>query len=178
MDEQVIYLIKQGEGWVREQRDLHRPDALALKPQASTAFEPFFGAEVIQDVRFKAVPVIENPGFYREMEATGQPIPIDFSDMHGITFGDTVLLSRRHIEADDPPMSLLFHEMVHVVQYGLLGVGEFISRYVTGWAENGFEYMAIPLERDAYELEYRFKLSPQVPFSVREEVSKRLGLTA
>lgn len=178
MDEKVIYLIKQGEKWVREQRDLHRPDALALEPQASAAIEPFFGPEVIRDVRFKAVPVIENPGFYREMQATGQPIPIDFSGMHGITFGDTVLLSRRHVEADEPPMSLLFHELVHVVQYKLLGVGEFISRYVTGWAENGFEYMAIPLERDAYEMEHRFKQSPQGHFSVREEASRRLGLTA
>jgi hypothetical protein len=30
--------------------------------------------------------------------------------------------------------------LVHVVQYDLLGVDEFMDQYVTGWAQNGFDY--------------------------------------
>ena len=176
MDPELSYLIEQGENWIREQRLLHRPDAQPLEPQAVAMLSPFFGPDILRDVRFKSVPVIENPGFYKELEAAGRPIPMDFSDTHGITFEDTVLLSDRYVSADGPPMSLLFHELVHMVQYRLLGVGGFVHRYLTGWAENGFEYMAIPLERDAYDLEERFTANPHTPFLVRAEVSRRLGL--
>lgn len=176
MDEDIRYLIEQGEAWIREQRTLHRPDASPLNDRAATTLAPFFGPDILRDVRFKSVPVVENPGFYKDLEAAGRPIPIDFSDTHGITFEDTVLLSERYVSADGPPMSLLFHELVHMVQYRLLGVGGFVERYVTGWAENGFEYMAIPLERDAYDLEERFTANPHTPFPVRAEISRRLGL--
>lgn len=178
MDGMVAYLIDHGRAWVQGQRDLHRPDALPLTPAAAAALSPFFEAGTISNARFKAVPIIENPGFYAELEAMGQSMPIDFTDMSGITFGDTVLLSDRHVEAQDPPLSLLFHEMVHVVQYELLGVGEFILRYVTGWAENGLQYRAIPLERDAYDLQARFERAPAEGFSARQEVSRLLGLGA
>ena len=177
MDPELSYLIEQGGNWIRQQRRLHRPDALPLEPPAAATLGPFFGTDIVRDVRFKSVPVIENPEFYRELVAVGRPIPMDFSGTRGITFEDTVLLSDRYVAADGPPMRLLFHEMVHMVQYRLLGVGGFVHRYVTGWAENGFQYMAIPLERDAYELEGRFAANPHTPFPVRAEVSRRLGLS-
>lgn len=177
MDPELSYLIERGAQWIREQRALHRPDAQALEAQAMAMLGPFFGPDIMRDVRFKTVPVIRNPEFYREFEEAGRPVPMDFTDTHGITFEDTVLLSERYVAADGAPMSLLFHEMVHMVQYRLLGVGGFVRQYLTGWAENGFEYMAIPMERDAYELEERFAQNPHTPFPVRMEVSRRLGLS-
>lgn len=175
MDEALAYLIENGLAWVQEQRDRHRPDALALKPQERQVFEPFFEAEVLDEVRFKSVPRIENPGFYRLLAAMGRPLPLDFAASHGITFGDTVLLSERYLQSDASRLSLLFHEMVHVVQYGLLGMEGFLRVYVTGWAENGFEYRAIPLERDAYDLQDRFEENAAAPFSVHDEVARRLA---
>jgi hypothetical protein len=58
---------------------------------------------------------------------------------------------------------------VHVVQYRILGVAAFVRRYVLGWANNGRRYEAIPLERDAYELQARFESNPGRPFSVERE---------
>ncbi len=75
------------------------------------------------------------------------------------------------------PSGLLFHELVHVVQYRLLGIGGFIHGYVTGWAAAGFVYEAIPLEREAFDLEQRFEREPQRHFSVRTLVSRRLALS-
>jgi hypothetical protein len=66
--------------------------------------------------------------------------------------------------------------MVHVVQYGWLGVAEFTSQYVEGWAQNEFSYAAIPLEREAYELQERFDSAPQDTFSVEEIVIKKWGI--
>jgi hypothetical protein len=64
---------------------------------------------------------------------------------------------------------------VHVVQYSLLGVDEFVAGYVTDWARNGFRYDRIPLEQDACELEKRFAADPATGFPVFTEVEKQLG---
>ncbi len=50
-----------------------------------------------------------------------------------------------------------------------------MTRYIRGWAENGYDYNAIPLERDAYQLQERYERNPDQPFSVSEEVAQRLG---
>jgi hypothetical protein len=47
---------------------------------------------------------------------------------------------------------ILFHELVHAVQYRVLGLRQFARLYVTGFL-NGGGYEGIPLERQAYELE-------------------------
>lgn len=171
-DQLIDFLIAGGQAWVTQQRELHRPAAIPLDALVKGKLKPFFEDAILNEARFKEVAAIENPGFYAEIEASGQPIPLDFTAMHGITFIDTVLLSTRFGQVSFP--SLLFHELVHVVQYRILGVAEFVDRYVRGWAANGFAYEAIPLERDAYELQHRYEASPAQPFSVREKVEQRL----
>ena len=173
MQRMLDYLIEHGQVWVLEQREVHRAGAISLNQHLRSAFEPFFSGELLDSTRFKAVPVIENPGFYRELEAAGQFIPLDFTVMHGVTFEDTVLLSERYLGEDELSPGLLFHELVHVVQYRRLGIAEFVTRYIRGWAENGYDYHAIPLERDAYRLQERYERNPEQPFSVSEEVARR-----
>jgi hypothetical protein len=98
---------------------------------------------------------------------------MDFSRMDGITFIDTVIV----VDSCWPPTdSLMFHELVHVAQYRLLGVHEFARRYVYGWAENGFVYEAIPLEAQAFELQGRFDAHASAPFCVENEIRRSLGL--
>ena len=64
---------------------------------------------------------------------------------------------------------LLFHELVHVVQYEKLGVAEFAAKYVRGFLSGG-SYEAIPLEMNACELDARFAAAPTIAFSVASEV--------
>jgi hypothetical protein len=77
----------------------------------------------------------------------GVPSP---SAIGGITF-DHVIATRR-----TPDPAFLFHELVHVVQYRLLGVSRFARMYVRGFLESG-SYANIPLEQHAYQLEWRFR---------------------
>ena len=137
---------------------------------------PFFGQDVTNGVRIVSVPVIQNPDFYEELKAQGVPTPLDFTVMCGITFQDTILISHSHPVDRDSWPHLLFHELVHVVQYALLGVGEFVRQYVLGWVSNGFSYEAIPLERHAYALDQRFASNPSEHFQVRLEVARWLGV--
>ena len=107
MEHMLRYLIEHGQVWVLEQREVHRPGAIPLSHDLRSTFEPFFGGELLDSTRFKPVSIIENPGFYRELEATGQSIPLDFTMMHGITFEDTVLLSERYLGEDELSPGLL-----------------------------------------------------------------------
>jgi hypothetical protein len=89
----------------------------------------------------------------------------DFPHMTAITFVDTVV---SHSPYDD---RLLFHELVHVVQYAKLGLNNFAAKYVKGFLSGG-SYGAIPLEMNAYELDAKFAAAPASAFSANAEVEK------
>jgi hypothetical protein len=52
-------------------------------------------------------------------------------------------------------------------------VGEFAIQYVKGWAQYKFDYFAIPLEREAYDLQERFAEASSASFSVESIVETR-----
>jgi len=81
-----------------------------------------------------------------------------------ITFLDVI--------ASREPMSLplTLHELMHVVQYRLLGFDKFAELYVCGFFTGG-GYDGIPLEQCAYALERQF-ISDKEPFDVESEVRK------
>jgi hypothetical protein len=113
---------------------------------------PWFDEGTRRSVRVAHVPGIDNPPFYREIGR----VVLDFTGMAAITFVDTVVANRRFVE-EPAPVELLFHELVHVVQYQVLGVDAFTRQYVDGWAAGGFSYANIPLERMAYRLQADFE---------------------
>jgi hypothetical protein len=174
-EEYVDFLIVNGRKWIESQRAMHRPNSMVLPESARLEFAPFFESETIDRVRIKIVPVIENPDFYTTLTSRGISIPLDFSNMSGITFVDTILFSQKLIPAGWPSLPLLFHELVHVVQYEVLGLETFTQRYVRGWFENEQDYRSIPLERDANGLQRRYEENLKQGFSVIEEVRLRLG---
>jgi hypothetical protein len=99
----------------------------------------------------------------------------DFTAAAGITFIDTILISQQGLEAHSDLGPLIFHELVHVVQYDVLGVDEFIKCYVQGWAKSGFDYYTIPLEMEPYNLQRRYEKDPTHGFPVLAEMRKALG---
>ncbi len=176
LDELLRFLVQNGQSWVQEQQRHYRPSARPLTPSEKLAFAPFFSQHILDVARIKRVPSIENPGFYAHLEAIGVPTPLDFTAMEGITFVDTILVSQNRHRYDPPLLSLLFHELVHIVQYSFQGKDAFVEHYVQGWAEAGRDYLAIPLEKDAYQLQARYERQPDQAFSVDEAVWIHLGL--
>ena len=174
VDALIAFLIPNAKKWISTQRDLHNPHSVRLSKIEIDILQRFYLEATINRVRVRHVPRIENLPFYEDLARVGVSISLDFSQMAAITFDDTILI--RDLYAHTPPLiSLLFHEIVHVVQYGLLGVSEFSKQYIQGWARNGFIYAAIPLECDAFELQRRFEDTPQSTFSVEEIVERKLG---
>ena len=80
-------------------------------------------------------------------------------DMAGITYLDTYFVRSEHAHVE----SLHFHELVHVIQWWLLGPEKFLAFYADGLER--FGYRNSPLEVMAYNLQDRFESEAQ-PFNV------------
>jgi len=166
-DQQIARVIQQVAAYIEQQRQIYRAVAVALDDRQTAAMQPFFTASAVDSTRVTVLSGqrASNPPFYVEFirmgfEAGSLP---DFALMKAITFVDTVI---SHELLTD---TLLFHELVHVVQYEKLGVPDFATKYVKGFLRSG-SYEAIPLEMNAYELEARFAAAPTKTFSVEAEV--------
>lgn len=147
--------------YIREQRDRFFVIGRPLSDKENSALVPFFGMERLRRVRIHRLRrgELPNPSFYPSLRNMGFTDLPDFSNMAAITFVDTIAF---HSEVTMP---VLFHELVHVVQYDVLGVDRFAERYVTGFI-NGGGYDGIPLEKNAYDLDVHFSADQTAIFDV------------
>jgi hypothetical protein len=76
--------------------------------------------------------------------------PMNAIPWSGITYNDIYFLRR-----DVACPALHFHELVHVVQYGCLGIERFLRAYGVGLALHGYEDS--PLEKMAYDLQLEYE---------------------
>lgn len=168
------FLMENGKIWVVSQREASRGIAIPLSQAEKEVLQPHFGCETLDSVRVLRVPQINNPDFYSILEQAGQQVPLDFREMAGITFIDTILVAEPKVSATEW-ISLLFHECVHVCQYQLLGVELFVEQYLNGWARGGFDYYNIPLEQQAYQLQSEFDAATGVSLDVELSVRRTWG---
>ena len=161
----VLQVANAVEDYITGSRKKYQPQAVALTPPQRATLAPFFPAEILDGSRFCVLrnSRIEDPAFYGMARMMGLKNLPNFSSMAAITFVDVIV---SHQEFAD---SLLFHELVHAVQYAQLGAKDFALRYVKGFISGG-SYEHIPLEKNAYELESRFSQDTAAAFSVADEV--------
>jgi len=173
-NELIRHLVQKGYEWIVDQRSLHIVTAQELSEQDRASLQSYFEPKILRLAKIELVDYIENPPFYPEVVKLRIPNVIDFTQMAGITFIDCILISRRISHNQQSWTSLLFHEMVHVVQYYLLGAQRFAEFYVMGWAQNGFDYGSIPLEKQAYDLQRQFDQGENI-FSVAQLLNQQFG---
>ena len=164
---QVEWIVQQVAAYIDHQRQTYRPGGVPLSLNQKNTMRPFFPEPSLDPTRLVVLSGqrVNNPPFYGELVKMGfEPAALpNFALMAAITFADTVVSHERFTDR------LLFHELVHVVQYEKLGVVEFAAKYVRGFLSGG-SYEAIPLEVNAYELDRRFAEAPTKAFSVALEV--------
>lgn len=163
--------------WIPARREVHRPHAAPLDGATITRLSPYFPAAVLAGVRVREVETIEQPELLVSL-ARDAGMTLVLSPMGGLTLVDTILIVHR---PGGPNLRLLFHELVHVVQYAEFGARRFARDYVYGWANNGARYEAIPLEAQALALEEQFAAGPeafQVGALVRDSKASAGPVTA
>ena len=166
-NEQLEWVIQQVAEYIERQRQTYRSGAVSLNAAQKAAMQPFFLPSTLESARVLVLTGerVGNPPFYRALVQVGfdaGALP-NFSLMAAITFVDTVVSHESFTDG------LLFHELVHVVQYEKLGLERFADKYVRGYLSGG-SYDGIPLEMNAYELDARFAGAPTKAFSVSDEV--------
>jgi hypothetical protein len=83
-----------------------------------------------------------------------------------VTYQDTYFVETGATSSE----SLHFHELVHAIQWRVLGPEDFLLMYAAGLADRGYEDS--PLETMAYEHQARFEAGGP-PYSVEAEVGAR-----
>ena len=156
--------------YIEYQRDRWHGRGVLLSNALRAWLDGCFAGEDMARVRIvenARLPIPNPPGYGHLRRWTRLDLP-DPESVAAITF-DHVVLARRPVSS-----SLLFHEMVHVTQFRLLGVRRFSEQYARGFRETR-SYEHIPLEACAFELENRF-LCGDRPLNVEAEVRRRLNL--
>lgn len=166
---QIQWIVQQAATYAERQRQTYRRRAIQLDERQRDAMQPFFSAPTLDSTRVVVLSGerVSNPPFYGELMRMGfeaDSLP-DFAHMAAITFVDTVVSHEPFSER------LLFHELVHVIQYEKLGLAEFAAKYVRGFLTGG-SYEAIPLEMNAHELDARFAAEPAKVFSAAADVQE------
>lgn len=127
----------------------------------------FFEDSLLDRVRVAVVPRIEDPIGAGVLRWFGAGSVVSLRSVRGMAFPGAIVVTE-----DPPTVTLIFHELAHVVQYESLGVGRMLGRYVRDYFESGGEYLAIAAERCAYALQARFEREPATGFSVVAEVAR------
>lgn len=152
--------------YIAKQRRRVLPRAEPIAPRFCSEFRTFFPPEILAETRVVQAS-IPNPRFYSLVRLLRIRGVLEMSAIGAITLVDVIAYPEKINR------STLFHELVHAVQYRVLGLRQFARLYVTGFL-NGGGYQGIPLERQAFELEERFSRDPKLLFSVEMDVLERL----
>jgi hypothetical protein len=144
-------------GWIKQTLAEH---ASAARPVASFGFSrlpDYYDAQLLTSS--KVVVVSRVPML--PLSAMGLNRFRDFEQMNagGMTFFDTCFVRADHARDE----FLHFHELVHVIQWRLLGPEKFLALYADGLER--FGYRKSPLEVIAFKLQHRFQRDTQ-PFNV------------
>ena len=144
-------------GWIKQTLAEH---ASAARPVASFGFSRlphFYDPQLLASSMVVIVPRVPVP----PLSAMGFDRFRDFEQMDA---GGTTYLNTYFVRADQSHSeSLHFHELVHVIQWRLLGPEKFLALYADGLER--FGYRKSPLQRMAFRFQQRFERGAQ-PFSV------------
>jgi len=135
-------------GWIRATLAAHDRQARSVASAGFARLPRCFSEELLASARFVAVDRVPTP----PLAALGLSRFAAFAlaDPDGITYLDTFFVQRGRATDE----ALHFHELIHVVQWRLLGPENFLAAYAAGL--EAFGYRDSPLERMAYDAQAVF----------------------
>ncbi len=153
-------------GWIQKTLAEH---ATAAKPVASFGFSrlpDYYDTQLLASSKAVVVSRVPMP----PLSAMGIDRFRSFEQMNagGMTFFDTYFVRADHAHEE----SLHFHELVHVIQWRMLGPEKFLALYADGLER--FGYRKSPLEVMAFGLQHRFQREAQ-PYNVAVACQKLIG---
>ena len=144
-------------GWIQKTLAQHTPTARSTASVGFGRLPYYYSQSILTAAKVVVVPKVPMP----PLSAMGLDRFTDFEQMEagGITYLDTYFVRADLAHSE----SLHFHELVHVIQWQLLGLEKFLTLYADDLERFGYEHS--PLEEMAYGLQAKFEREPE-PFSV------------
>jgi hypothetical protein len=148
-------------GWIQQTIEVYKPKTRSVASLGFQRLPQYFSPELLAYAKVTYVDVVPTP----PLSQLGLNQFADFENMGkgGITLLDTFFISQE-MQTDE---TIHFHELVHVIQWKLLGPKRFIALYADGLER--FGYRNSPLEVMAYQAQAQFEKSSQ-PVDVEELV--------
>lgn len=153
-------------GWIHQTLAAHAEQARAVASLGFRRLPLYFSQELLASA--KAVHVEQVPMPPLSALGLSQFAAFEHGNYDGITYLDTFFV-KHHRAADE---RLYCHELIHVVQWRLLGPERFLATYAAGL--EAFDYRNCPLEVMAYDAEEAFSRSAQ-PFDAEKWVAEQLS---
>ena len=167
--EELNSLITEAISWLHRQRELFLPSSVSLDSNQRTALQPFFPAEILDRARVvdlsQTGETIPYPPFYERVRAGGARVLPDAAHIIAIPLIDLMVFNR------PPTLRTVFHNLVHVTQFAVLGAERVVTGYFETLNESGL-WMVVPFEEQAYQLDGRYTANPSDVFSVEKEIQE------
>lgn len=152
--------------WITRTLDAHARDAQPVASQGFSRLPLYFGRELLALAKFVVVERVPMPPL-TEL-GLSEFAAFERADNDAVTYLDTYFVKRGR-ESEEP---LHFHELIHVVQWRLLGPERFLSVYAAGLEV--FGYRNSPLEAMAYDAEALFAQGREI-FDAERRVASLLA---
>lgn len=165
-DEDAILQLVQGfAAYLRQQQELFRPSSVGLTLEQQDTVAGFFSPSLLESVRMVELqgrPMPHPPESMRAEFGKHVKLP-EVAHMDSFTFVDLIVFR------DTVGERRLFHALVHVAQFTILGVEPYLELYIKAFMKTG-NYLTVPLEMHAFQLDTRFAQAPHESFSVEDEI--------
>ena len=164
-EEQFKAVYPQVYKWIRQTLFSHAAQARTVDSVGFTRLALYFTSELLSTTKFVVVDRVPVP----PLSAMGLKQFADFEkgDWGGMTYLDTFFVHQSRASDE----SLFVHELIHVLQWRLLGPERFLASYADGLETLG--YHKSPLEVMAYDAENTFITVTQ-PFDAEKLIKEQL----
>lgn len=134
-------------GWIELLLKKHAADGVPLNLLDFEGISRWFPSDLVERAKVAITPRVPFP----PLADMGLPELgyLEQRALSGVTYMNTIFVNQKQ-----PEESLLFHEMVHVMQWERLGMDRFLLAY--GVCLLRYDYESSPFERMAYDLQEAF----------------------
>ena len=157
--------------WLKQQRESFFPYGIPLSSAEKMQLRPFFTAEIIESLRvvrlWQTGRTVPHPPFYEKFRAGGQRLLPDLVHSTALPLIDVVAFN------SEPTLRTIFHSLVHLTQFAIVGLERVAEGYLRTIDESGV-WMVVPFGEQAYQMDARYTRNPADVFSVEEEVREWL----
>jgi hypothetical protein len=152
--------------WIEKTLAFYEKNAKSIASMYFARLPLYFDHALLETAKFIALDRLPMP----PLSAMGLSrfTAFEQGNFNGVTYLDRYFI-KQAVVTDE---ALHFHELIHVIQWRLLGPEGFLAAYANGLDEFGYENS--PLEKMAYDAEASFKRSSPI-FNAEKFVAEQLG---